>query len=116
MNPVDYDLLVCIVSLIAGFFMFIKIGALSRKSYTPLLFMMTVASGILYWCSLLLASYAAIYHVPAWLDQAANWVGTWGYTSSRILNCVCWLITLATIYKYLPLIRRCKAEIDKQKH
>lgn len=110
MNPVNYDLIVCIVSLIAGFFMFVKIGVLSRRSYTPVLFAMTVASGILYWSNLLLVSYASIYHVPSWLDTAADWAGTWGYTSGRILNSICWLLTLATLNWCLPIVREWKAE------
>lgn len=110
MNPVNYDLIVCVVSLIAGFFMFFKIGAFCRKSYTPMLFVMTIAGGILYWCSLLLATYAAIYHIPSWLDSSVNWAGTWGYTSGRILNSICWLLTLATLRWCLPIVRAWKAE------
>lgn len=108
MNPINYDLIVCIVSLIAGVFMFVKIGAFNRRSYTPLIFAMVIASGILYWAALLLVTYAAIYHVPTWLDTNTEWFGTWGYTASRILNGVCWLLTLVAINYYLPLIRRCK--------
>ena len=108
MNPINYDLIVCIVSLIAGVFMFIKIGAFNRRNYTPLIFAMVICSGILYWSALLLVTYAAIYHVPTWLDIHNEWFGTWGYTSGRILNGMCWLLTLAAINYYLPLIRRCK--------
>lgn len=110
MNPINYDLIVCIVSLIAGVFMFVKIGALSRRAYTPLLFAMVIASGIVYWLELLLVTYAVIYHVPAWLDIHNEWFGTWGYTSGRILNAMCWLLTLVAINYYLPLIRRCKKQ------
>lgn len=108
MKPINYDLIVCIVSLFAGFFMFIKIGAFNRRSYTPLIFAMVICSGILYWAALLLVTYAAIYHIPSWLDINTEWFGTWGYTASRILNGVCWLLTLVAINYYLPLIRRCK--------
>ena len=110
MNPVNYDLIVCIVSLIAGVIMFFKIGALSRRSYTPVLFAMTVAIGILYWSDLLLVSYASIYHVPSWLDTHSEWAGTWGYTSGRILNGLCWLLTLIALNWCLPIVRGWKAE------
>ena len=110
MNPINYDLIVCIVSLIAGVFMFIKIGAFNRRSHTPLIFAMVIASGILYWSALLLVTYAAIYHIPSWLDITTGWFGTWGYTASRILNGICWLLTLVAINYYLPLIRRCKKQ------
>ena len=108
MKPINYDLIVCIVSLFAGFFMFIKIGALNRRSYTPLIFAMVICSGILYWSSLLLVTYAAIYHVPSWLDINIEWFGTWGYTASRILNGVCWLLTLIAFNCCLPTIRQHK--------
>ncbi len=111
MNPINYDLIVCIVSLAAGIFMFVKIGALNRRSYTPVIFALVTASGLLYWSALLLVTYAAIYHVPSWLDITTEWFGTWGYTASRILNGVCWLLTLAMMHYYLPMIRQCKNKI-----
>lgn len=108
MKSISYDLVVCVVSLIAGLFMFIKIGAFNRRNYTPLIFAMIICSGILYWLALLPVTYATIYHVPTWLDTNSEWFGTWSYTSSRILNGICWLLTLVAINYYLPLIRRRK--------
>lgn len=108
MKSINYDLVVCVVSLFAGLFMFIKIGAFNRRNYTPLIFAMIICSGILYWLALLLVTYATIYHVPTWLDTNSEWFGTWSYTSSRILNGICWLLTLVAINYYLPLIRRRK--------
>lgn len=110
MSPIKYDLAICLISLLAGVVMFFKIGAFDRDNYTPMVFAMTVASGILYWLVLLLVTSAAIYHVPSWLDTKTGWQGTWGYTGGRILNGICWLLMLATLRWALPLVRACKLQ------
>lgn len=106
MKPIHYDLIVCIVSLLFGLYMFYKIGVLNRRIYTPFLPAMVISSGLIYWGALLLVSYAAVYHEPSWLYVGqVEWSGTWGYTAGRILNGVCWLLTLAAIKKYLKSMR-----------
>ena len=105
MQPIDYDLLVSFISLLAGLYVFVfKLNALNRKVYTPFLPTMVVASGILYWCELMLVSFAAVYHHPEWLYQM-EWTGTWGYTVGRLLNAICWSITLFCIVSYAPKCR-----------
>lgn len=106
MKPINYDLVVSAISLLAGFYvLFFKLKAHNPKVYTPFLPAMVVASGVLYWCELMLVSFAAVYHHPEWLYQM-EWQGTWGYTTGRILNAVCWSITLACIVSYAPKCRK----------
>lgn len=105
MQPIHYDLLMSFISLLAGFYVFIfKLHALNRKIYTPFLPAMVVASGILYWSELMLVSFAAVYHHPEWLYQL-KWTGTWGYTAGRLLNAICWSITLFCVVSYAPKCR-----------
>lgn len=105
MQPIHYDLLVSFMSLLAGIYVFVfKLHALNRKIYTPFLPTMVVVSGILYWGELMLVSFAAVYHHPEWLYQL-KWTGTWGYTAGRLLNAICWSITLFYVVSYAPKCR-----------
>lgn len=108
MQPINYDLVVSGLSLLAGLYAFIfKLSAFNRRIYTPFLPAMVIASGILYWGELMLVSFAAVYHHPEWL-YPLEWTGTWGYTVGRLLNAVCWFMTLFCIISYAPKCRNDK--------
>lgn len=108
MKPIHYDLLLSFICLIAGLYVFVfKLKALNPRIYTAFLPAMVAASGILYWGELMLVSFAGVYHHPEWLYQA-QWVGTWGYTAGRLLNSICWALTLFCIVSYAPKCRNDK--------
>lgn len=105
MQPINYDLVVSGLSLLTGLYVFIwKLHAINRKIYTPFLPSMVVASGLMYWAVLMVVSYAAVYHRPEWLYEL-EWQGTWGYTIGRMLNAICWGLTLFCIVSYAPKCR-----------
>lgn len=97
MQPIEYDFILSIVSLLGGIYVLVfTLKALNRQAYTPFVPAMITVTGILYWCVLALVSIGAIYHRPEFLDQA-EWHGTWGYTIARVMNSACWAWTLVYI-------------------
>ena len=105
MQPIHYDLAVSFLSLLAGFYVLaFKLHGFNPRTYTPFLPSMVVASGIMYWGMLLLVSFASVYHHPEWLYKV-EWQGTWGYTAARLLNAICWSITLFCVVRYAPKCR-----------
>ena len=106
MNPIDYDFYVSLVSLLAGLYvLFVKLKAHKRLVYTSPMGALVVLSGVLYWGVLFLVSYAAIYHEPSWLYNK-GWTGSWGYTLGRLLNALCWIVTLVFVCFYAPKCKR----------
>ena len=105
MLPIHYDLGMSVIGLLAGLYVFVfKLHGFNPRTYTPFLPAMVVVSGIIGWGMLLLVSFASVYHHPEWLFKV-EWQGTWGYSAARMLNAICWLITLFCVVKYAPKCR-----------
>lgn len=105
MLPINYDFIIGLVCTLVGIYYLYKINAFNKRKYTPALGCITIGVGLIAWSTITLVSFSGIIEYPSWLYNK-GWVGSWGYTSSRLFMASMWYLVLVDINLYSPKNRK----------
>lgn len=113
--PIYFDLVVSIIATGWGLAVLsTKMGIFDKHKSTPVITAMAIASGSLGWSVFALMAFAALTNVPLWAAPTNQWMGSWGYTSARLLVAVGWALTLMHMSRFSEYLQ-CQREIESLK-
>jgi len=113
--PIYIDLIVSIVATSTGLAVLAtKMGVLDKDTDTPVLTALAIAFGSLGWSIFALMAFAALTSIPLWAVTTNEWLGSWGYTSARLLVAIGWGLTLIHMSRFSEFMQ-CQRDINRTK-
>jgi hypothetical protein len=111
--PIYFDLTVSVVATGVGLAVLsTKMGLFDEHKSTPVVTAMAIASGSLGWSIFALMAFAALTNIPLWAAPTNKWLGSWGYTSARLMIAIGWGLTLLHMSRFSEFMQL-QREIDK---